>query len=50
MGVTVKVTGGDKYKAFLSKMGEIAGSVEAGIFEDATNATTGEKIAAYAWV
>ena len=48
MAVTVKVTGGDKYKRFLDAMSRIAGSVKAGIFEDATNATTGEKIAPYA--
>ena len=48
MGVTVKVTGGDKYKRFLDAMSRIAGSVKAGIFDDATNGTTGEKIAPYA--
>ena len=48
MAVTVKVTGGDKYKKFLAQMGEIAGSVKAGIFADATNGTTGQKIAPYA--
>ena len=30
MAVTVKVTGGDKYKKFLAKLGEIAGGVKAG--------------------
>lgn len=48
MAVTYKVKGGKKYKAFLAKLGEIAGSVRAGIFADATNADTGKSIAQYA--
>ena len=48
MAVTVKVTGGDKYKKFLAKLGEIAGGVKAGILEGATNRETGELIAPYA--
>ena len=48
--VNVKITGGDKYKKFLSKMAEIAGGVKAGILENATNANKkgGAGIAAYA--
>ena len=48
MGVTVKVTGGKKYQAFLDKMAQIAGGVKAGIFGGATNTDTGASIAAYA--
>ena len=48
MGVTVSIKGGDKYKAFLAKMSEIAGGVKAGILEGATNRVTGEPIAPYA--
>ena len=47
MGVTVKVTGGDKYKKFLAKLGEIAGGVKAGILQGATT-TDGKNIAEYA--
>ena len=49
--VSVKVTGGDKYKAFLEKMAKIAGGVKAGIFGDATTTTENGKfmrIAEYA--
>lgn len=45
--VSVKVTGGDKYKAFLAKMAQIAGGVKAGIFGGATT-TDGKSIAEYA--
>ena len=47
MGVTVKIEGGDKYKAFLAKMAEIAGGVKAGILNNATT-TDGKSIAEYA--
>ena len=46
--VNVKITGGDKYKAFLAKMAQIAGGVKSGILEGATNRVTGEPIAPYA--
>ena len=51
MGVTVKIKGGDKYKAFLAKMAEIAGGVKAGILEKSTNANNagGANIASYAF-
>jgi len=50
MGVTVKVTGGKKYQAFLDKMAQIAGGVKAGIFGNATQAKAGgANIAAYAF-
>ena len=49
MAVTVSIKGGDKYKAFLDKMAEIAGGVKAGILGDATQAKIGgASIAAYA--
>ena len=47
MGVTVNVTGGKKYKAFLEKMAQIAGGVKAGILNNATT-TDGKSIAEYA--
>ena len=47
MGVTVEITGGDKYKKFLAKMAEIAGGVKAGILNNATT-TDGKSIAEYA--
>lgn len=47
MGVTVSLEGGKKYKAFLSKLGEIAGGVKAGILGGATT-TDGKRIAEYA--
>lgn len=47
MGVTVSLEGGKKYKAFLSKLGEIAGGVKAGILNNATT-TDGKSIAEYA--
>ena len=47
MGVTVSVEGGKKYKAFLAKLGEIAGGVKAGILQGATT-TDGKSIAEYA--
>jgi hypothetical protein len=49
MGVTVKIEGGDKYKAFLAKMSQIAGGVKAGILEGATNKAGGANIASYAF-
>ena len=47
MGVTVEIKGGDKYKAFLAKMAQIAGGVKAGILNNATT-TDGKSIAEYA--
>jgi hypothetical protein len=47
MAVTVEIKGGDKYKAFLAKMAEIAGGVKAGILNNATT-TDGKSIAEYA--
>lgn len=47
MGVTVDIKGGDKYKAFLAKMAQIAGGVKAGILNNATT-TDGKSIAEYA--
>ena len=47
MAVTVKISGGDKYKKFLAKMSEIAGGVKAGILNNATT-TDGKSIATYA--
>jgi HK97 gp10 family phage protein len=47
MAVTVEIKGGDKYKAFLSKMAQIAGGVKAGILNNATT-TDGKSIAEYA--
>ena len=47
MGVTVSMTGGEKYKKFLAKLGEIAGGVKAGILNGATT-TDGKSIAEYA--
>ena len=50
MAVTVKVTGGTKYQAFLAKMAQIAGGVKAGIFGNATQAKIGgANIASYAF-
>lgn len=47
MAVTVEIKGGDKYKAFLAKMAQIAGGVKAGILGGATT-TDGKSIAEYA--
>ena len=47
MAVTGEIKGGDKYKAFLAKMAEIAGGVKAGILNNATT-TDGKSIAEYA--
>jgi hypothetical protein len=44
MAVTVEIKGGDKYKAFLAKMAQIAGGVKAGILNNATT-TDGKSIA-----
>lgn len=47
--VNVEIKGGDKYKAFLDKVAQIAGGgVKAGILEGATNNETHEPIAPYA--
>lgn len=45
--VNVEIKGGDKYKAFLDKMAQIAGGVKAGILGGATT-TDGQSIAEYA--
>lgn len=47
MAVTVDIKGGDKYKRFLQKLGEIAGGVKAGILNNATT-TDGKSIPEYA--
>lgn len=45
--VNVEIKGGEKYKAFLAKMAQIAGGVKAGILDGATT-TDGKSIAEYA--
>ena len=47
MGVTVEVTGGDKYKKLLSELAKMKLGVKAGIFSNATT-TDGKSIAEYA--
>lgn len=49
MGVTVEVKGGDKWKALLSQLSKIGGSVKAGFFGNATNTETGASIPTYAF-